>query len=102
MGWLRTAFREFRRRQPDVELVVHHLLSVHQVDAVLSDRLDAGFAATITPWHKDLAHRQFAQERLVLAVPKGHPLTKLTTNSVAGFAEHVVRRVPALGQSGLL
>src|SRR6202040_1525423 len=70
------SFREFRRRQPDVELVAHHLLSVHQVDAVLSDRLDAGFAATITPWHKDLAHWQFAQDRMVLAVPKGHPLTK--------------------------
>jgi DNA-binding transcriptional LysR family regulator len=26
--------------------------------------------------HKDLAHWQFAQERMVLAVPKGHPLTK--------------------------
>jgi DNA-binding transcriptional LysR family regulator len=71
------SFREFRRRQPDVELVVHHLLSVHQVEAVLSDRLDVGFAATITPWHKDLAHRQFAQEGLLLAVPKGHPLTRL-------------------------
>ena len=71
------SFREFRRRQPDVELVVHHLLSVHQVEAVLSDRLDVGFAATITPWHKDLAHRQFAQEGLLLAVPRGHPLTRL-------------------------
>src|SRR5258707_2737239 len=71
------ALREFRRRRPDVELVVHHLLSVQQVDAVLSDRLDVGFAATITPWHKALAHRQFAQERLLLAVPEGHLLTKL-------------------------
>jgi DNA-binding transcriptional LysR family regulator len=76
-GVVANSFREFRRRQPDVELVVHHLLSVHQLDAVLSDRLDAGFAATITPWHRDLAHWQFAQERLLLAVPKGHPLTKL-------------------------
>ena len=75
-GVVVVSFREFRRRQPDVELVVHHLLSVHQVDAVLSDRLDAGFAATITPWHKDLAHRQFAQDRMLLGVPKGHPLTK--------------------------
>src|SRR3984893_12222020 len=75
-GVVADSFREFRRRQPDVELVVHHLLSVHQVDAVLSDRLDAGFAATITPWHKDLAHWQFAQDRMVLAAPKGHPLTK--------------------------
>jgi DNA-binding transcriptional LysR family regulator len=77
-GMVVDSFREFRRRQPDVELVVHHLLSVHQVDAILSDRLDLGFAATITPWHKDVAHRQFAQERLLLAVPTGHPLTKLT------------------------
>jgi DNA-binding transcriptional LysR family regulator len=76
-GAVADTFREFRRRQPDVELVVHPLLSVHQVDALLSDRLDVGFAATIAPWHKDLAHRQFAQERLLLAVPKGHPLTKL-------------------------
>ena len=68
--------RELRRRQPDVELVLHHLLSIHQVEAVLSGRLDAGFAAAITPWHKDLAHWQFAQDRLLLAVPKGHPLTK--------------------------
>jgi DNA-binding transcriptional LysR family regulator len=76
-GMVVDSFREFRRRQPDVELVVHHLLSVHQVDAILSDRLDLGFAATITPWHKDVAHRQFAQERLLLAVPTGHPLAKL-------------------------
>jgi DNA-binding transcriptional LysR family regulator len=76
-GMVVDSFREFRRRQPDVELVVHPLLSVHQVDAVLSDRLDVGFAATITPWHRNLAHRQFAQERLLLAVPAGHPLTKL-------------------------
>jgi DNA-binding transcriptional LysR family regulator len=77
-GMVVDSFREFRRRQPDVELVVHHLLSVHQVDAILSDRLDLGFAATITPWHKDVAHRQFAQERLLLAVPTGHPLAQLT------------------------
>ena len=70
------AFREFRRRQPDVELVLHHLVSVHQVEAVVSDRLDVGFAAAVTPWHKELGHRQFALDRMVLAVPKGHPLTK--------------------------
>lgn len=75
-GLVVDAFREFRRRQPDVELVLHHVLSVHQVDAVVSGRLDAGFVAAMTPWHKDLAHWQFAQDRMVLAVPRGHPLTK--------------------------
>ena len=75
-GLVVSAFREFRRRHPDVELVVHHLVSVHQVEAVVSERLDAGFVAAVTPWHKELEHRQFALDRMVLAVPKGHPLTK--------------------------
>jgi len=75
-GLVVNAFREFRRRQPGVELVLHHMVSVHQVEAVLSDRLDLGFAAAVMPWHKELAHRQFALDRMVLAVPKGHPLTR--------------------------
>ncbi len=54
----------------------NHLLSVHQIEAVLSGRLDAGFAASMTPWHKELAHSQFAEDRMVLAAPKGHPLTR--------------------------
>ncbi|SIO37924.1 LysR substrate-binding domain-containing protein [Paraburkholderia phenazinium] len=70
------SIRELRRRQPDAELMLHHMLSIHQIEAVLSGRLDAGFSAAITPWHKDLAHWEFAQDRILLAVPKGHPLTK--------------------------
>lgn len=73
------SFREFRRRQPDAALELHHLLSVHQVEAVLSGRLDAGFVASMTPWDKELAHREFAQDRMVLAVPAGHALTKQKT-----------------------
>ena len=75
-GMVVESFREFRRRQPDAELVLHHLISIHQIEAVLSGRLDAGFAAAVTPWNKDLAHREFARDRILLAVPKGHPLTK--------------------------
>src|SRR6202043_1028445 len=75
-GLVVDSFREFRRRQPDVELELHHLLSVHQIEAILSGRLDAGFAASLTPSHKDLAHWEFVQDRMLLAVPKGHPLTK--------------------------
>ncbi len=78
-GLVVDSFRELRRWQPDVELELHHLLSVNQVEAILSGRLDAGFAASLTPWHKDLAHWEFAQDRMVLAVPKGHALTKQKT-----------------------
>jgi DNA-binding transcriptional LysR family regulator len=75
-GMVVESFREFRRRQPDADLVLHHLISIHQVEAVLSGRLDAGFAAAVTPWNKDSAHWEFAQDRILLAVPKGHPSTK--------------------------
>jgi DNA-binding transcriptional LysR family regulator len=75
-GLVVDSFRESRRQQPDVEMELHHLLSVHQVEAILSGRLDAGFVASLTPWHKDLAHWEFAQDRMLLAVPKGHHLTK--------------------------
>jgi len=78
-GMVVESFREFRRRQPDAELVLHHLISIHQIEAVLSGRLDAGFAAAVTPWNKDLAHWEFARDRILLAVPKGHPLTKRGT-----------------------
>jgi DNA-binding transcriptional LysR family regulator len=70
------AVREFRRREPAVELVVHHLLSIHQVEAVVSGRLDVGFAASITPWHKELAHSPLGEDRILLAVTKGHSLAK--------------------------
>jgi DNA-binding transcriptional LysR family regulator len=75
-GLVVDSVREFRRREPDVELVVHHLLSIHQVEAVLSGRLDVGFAASITPWHKEVAHSPIAEDRMLLAVPNGHSLTK--------------------------
>jgi DNA-binding transcriptional LysR family regulator len=71
-GMVVESFREFRRRQPDAELVLHHLISIHQIEAVLSGRLDAGFAAAVTPWNKDLAHWEFARDRILLAMPKGH------------------------------
>src|SRR4030095_14904620 len=77
MGWLWTRFASSGAGRPTWNWWCTICCPFHQVEAVLSDRLDVGFAATITPWHKDLAHRQFAQEGLLLAVPKGHPLTRL-------------------------
>ena len=75
-GLVADSFRRFRREQPDAELDLLHLLSIQQVEALLTDRLDAGFAATLMPLNKELTHWQFSLDRMVLAVPKDHPLTK--------------------------
>ena len=75
-GLVAKSFREFRRRQPEVALELHHLVSIHQIEAIVAGRLDAGFAAGLLPLSDDLASWQFAQDRMILAMPQGHPLTK--------------------------
>lgn len=75
-GMVAESIRRFRRQQPDAELELHHLLSVHQVEAITTGRLDAGFAASLLPMNKELAHCRLAADRMVLAVPDDHPLTR--------------------------
>ena len=41
-GMVAKSFREFRRRQPEVALELHHLVSIHQIEAIVAGRLDAG------------------------------------------------------------
>ncbi len=83
MEMVAESFREFRRQQPDAELVLRHLISIHQVEAVLSDRLDAGFAAAVTPWNKDLAHWEFAQDRILHRSAQRSSPNKTGEDSVA-------------------
>jgi len=75
-GMVAESFRRFRQEQPDAELELHHMLSPLQIEAIATGRLDAGFAAGLLPMHRDLARLRMAEDRMVLAVPKDHPLTK--------------------------
>jgi DNA-binding transcriptional LysR family regulator len=76
-GVVPDSFRQFRERQPDVELQLKPASSMEQTEAVQSGRLDAGFVFTIAHIGRELAQLPFASLNLMLAVPKGHPLTKL-------------------------
>src|SRR6266513_6352306 len=76
-GVVPDSFREFRERQPDVELQLKPASSLEQTEAVLSGRLDAGFVFTIAHIGRELAQLSVASLNLMLAAPKGHPLTKL-------------------------
>ena len=75
-GLVVNTFRQFRSEQPDAQLELHHLISLHQIEAIQTGRLDVGFVTGLMALPKDLIRRQFAQDRMFLAVPKGHPLTK--------------------------
>jgi DNA-binding transcriptional LysR family regulator len=75
-GVVPDSLREFRERQPDVELQLRPLSSLEQIEAVEAGRLDAGFVFTIAITSRELAQLEVAVLHLMLAVPKGHALTK--------------------------
>jgi len=76
-GVVPDSFRQFRERQPDAELQLNPLSSLDQVDAVRSGRLDAGFVFDFPKTDRELDQIRVASHNLLLAAPKGHPLTKL-------------------------
>ena len=75
-GVVPESFRQFRQRHPDAELQLHPLRSPEQVEALRSSRLDAGFVFSMVKLDRELARLQVALHNVVLATPKGHPLTK--------------------------
>src|SRR5580658_195993 len=76
-GVVPDSFRQFRERQPNAELQLNPLSSLEQIEAIRSGRLDAGFVYNIPETDRELDQVGVGLHRLVLAAPKGHPLTKL-------------------------
>jgi DNA-binding transcriptional LysR family regulator len=76
-GIVPESFRRFRARHPNAELQIKPLSSLEQIKAVRSGHLDAGFLFTIGNTGRELAVGEVAVLKLMLAVPKGHALTRL-------------------------
>jgi DNA-binding transcriptional LysR family regulator len=76
-GVVPDSIRRFREQQPDVELQIQPASSLEQLDAIRSGRLDAGFANFMPEADPELDQLAAAIHRVELAVPNGHPLTKL-------------------------
>ena len=77
-GAVPESFRQFRERHPEAELQLRPSSSLEQIEAVGAGRLDAGFVFTIANINRELAELPVASLNLMLAAPRGHPLTKLT------------------------
>ena len=76
-GVVPESLRRFREIQPDAELQLHPLPSLEQLEAIRSGRLDAGFVLDMPKADPELERLRVAILRIELAVPTGHPLTKL-------------------------
>ena len=76
-GVVPESFRRFREIQPDAELQLQPLPSLEQLEAIRSGRLDAGFVLDMPKADPELERLRVAIQRIELAVPTGHALTKL-------------------------
>lgn len=70
-----TLLRSFRRSFPDVELLLQNVPVTSQLDALMDQRIDIGFL--IMPVDNDaIATKVLLRDKLNVALPSGHPLTK--------------------------
>jgi DNA-binding transcriptional LysR family regulator len=76
-GVVPESFRRFREMRPDAELQLQPSPSLVQLDAIRSGRLDAGFVFNMPKGGQELHQLPVAMQRIELAAPKGHALTKL-------------------------
>jgi DNA-binding transcriptional LysR family regulator len=100
-GVVPESFRRFREMQPDAELQLQPSPSLVQLDALRAGRLDAGFVFNMPKTDPELEGRPVARERLELAVPTNHSLTKrkqvrLRDLASASFVWFPRREAPAL------
>jgi DNA-binding transcriptional LysR family regulator len=77
-GVVPDSFRRYRDTQPDAELQLHPGASLTQVDAIRAGRLDAGFVNFMPESDPELDQLLVARQRVELATPQGHPLTRRT------------------------
>jgi DNA-binding transcriptional LysR family regulator len=76
-GVVPDSFRRFREKQPAAELQLQPAASLEQLEAIRSGRLDAGFVNFMPKTDPELDQLLVAIQRVELAAPKRHPLTRL-------------------------
>jgi len=87
---------------PNAEVDLRSMLSQHQFDALLSQKIDL---ALLRPWRriKGLATRQIISEPFVVAVPRNHPLAGRGRISLKAFkAEPFImhaRQIPGISNT---
>ena len=82
-GCLPKAIRLFRKQFPGVSLAIREYAPSEQVDALLDGRIDMGFSRGVAAKVKHLlTHELLFREPVIVALPKGHPLTEYDAISV--------------------
>jgi DNA-binding transcriptional LysR family regulator len=100
-GVVPESFRRFRDMQPDAELQLQPSASLEQLEAIRSGRLDAGFVFNMPKADLELEGLPVAMNQFELAVPTGHPLTKLKELRLRGLTDAAFIWFPRWGNPAL-
>ena len=89
-GMLPKVIRRFRSQFPEIELSLHEMTTMEQIQALKEGRIDVGFGRIR---HEDPSVRRILlrEERLVVALPSEHPL--LTAKTVLSLKDIAMETV---------
>lgn len=73
VGVIAQTLRDFQKRYPNVPLTMHEIRNDLIFEAVAKGEVEVGIAARLMP-HPELQFESLFTDRLVLLVPRGHPL----------------------------
>ena len=87
-AFLPKLIRKFRKQFPGVTLALRDRAPSEQIEALLNGHIDIAFTRGIPAEFKSLlCHELFLREPLVVALPKGHPLTSEQTVALNRLAK---------------
>jgi DNA-binding transcriptional LysR family regulator len=78
---------DYRKTNPDIELHLHELDITQQVDDVSHGRIDVGFIRPpVRQWPDGMTSLTLSREPIIIALPKGHPLSRRRAVALAALA----------------
>src|SRR3954468_7623098 len=78
---------DYRKTNPDIELHLHELDITQQVDDVFNGRIDVGFIRPpVRQWPDGMTSLTLSREPIIIALPKGHPLSRRRAVPLAALA----------------
>jgi DNA-binding transcriptional LysR family regulator len=87
-GLLSKIVFDYRKISPDVELRLHELDITQQVEDVYSGRIDLGFIRPpVRRWPDGVTSLMLSREPIIIALPKGHPLSRRSAVPIAALAD---------------
>jgi DNA-binding transcriptional LysR family regulator len=86
-GTLSKIIFDYRKTNPDIQLHLHELDISQQVEDVHNGRIDVGFIRPpVLRWPDGVTSLILSREPVIIALPKGHPLSRRSAVPVAALA----------------